>query len=347
MNCSEIIKAANINEAGVQLASLKHDFIYTWLFYWLNNASVPVRYQEHFSGFSSIDLRKLNIHLSQKSNGVIQLYNDAFIWNIQLKKAVENLLRENKENKGFYKIIHSIQYFTDVVKRLFPKRGCIITFSGVDGAGKSTVIEKVKLMVEKKYRKPVIVLRHRPSVLPILSAWTQGKENAEKKAATTLPRQGNNNSYISSLIRFAYYYADYLFGQLYIQLRYVLRGYIVLYDRYYFDFINDSKRSNITLPKSFTKLWYCFLLKPKFNFFLYASVEEILIRKKELDAATITALTKQYLTLFNQLSVKYTSSEYIPVYNKDLATTLSLIEDTALLNKSTKLKMNQLRAAAL
>jgi thymidylate kinase len=183
--------------------------------------------------------------------------------------------------------------------------------------------------------------------LPILSAWTQGKENAEKKAAATLPRQGNNNSYISSFIRFAYYYADYLFGQLYIQCKYVLRGYIVLYDRYYFDFINDSKRSNITLPKTFTSLWYRFLLKPKYNFFLYASAEEILVRKKELDAATITALTNQYLTLFDKLSIKYRSSEYIPVYNKDLSATLSLIEDTVMLHKPVKSKLNQLRAAAM
>ncbi len=347
MNCSEIIEEAIMNNAGIKVASLEHDFTYTWLFYWLNNAPMPIHYQEHFAASGIQNLEKLDNELYIQWSGEIKSHKDAFTFNTGLKNKIEKALKNQLANNTFNHIIHTIQYFMDIVKRLFPKKGCIITFSGVDGAGKSTVIEKVKFMVEKKYRKPVIVIRHRPSVLPILSAWTQGKENAEKKAAATLPRQGNNNSYISSLIRFAYYYADYLFGQIYIQCKYVLRGYIVLYDRYYFDFINDSKRSNITLPKSFTSLWYRFLLKPKYNFFLYASAEEILVRKKELDAATITALTKQYLTLFDKLSVKYKSSEYIPVYNKDLSATLSLIEDTVMLHKPVKSRINQLRAAAM
>ena len=113
--------------------------------------------------------------------------------------------------------------------------------------------DEIRQKIEKQLRMPVVVLRHRPSILPIISAYTMGKEAAEQKAASTLPRQGKNNSTLSSLLRFAYYYTDYVLGQFYIQVKYVLRGKVVVYDRYYFDFINDSKRSNISLPNWFTK----------------------------------------------------------------------------------------------
>ena len=347
MNCNEIIANARLTNAGIKVAALEHDFMYTWLFYWLNNASVPMHYQQFFSAKAETQLQFLNNYLFIKWNGFIHSYKDVFTMKNELLNPIKMLIKEQPANKGFNYIIHSIQYIMDILRKLFPAKGCVITFSGVDGAGKSTVIEKVRFMIEKKYRKPVIVLRHRPSLLPILSAWKHGKEKAEQKAANTLPRQGQNNSYLSSLVRFAYYFSDYLFGQLYIQCKYVLRGYIVLYDRYYFDFINDSKRSNITLPKSFTSWWYKFLIKPKFNFFLYASAEEILVRKKELDAETITVLTNQYLTLFNSLSVKYKCSDYIPVYNKDLQTTLKLIESKVMLHKDIQPSIKQLCAAAL
>src|SRR5207249_356839 len=134
------------------------------------------------------------------------------------------------------------------------------------------------------------------------------------------------NSTFSSLLRFGYYYIDYLIGQFIIQFKYVLRGYIVLYDRYYFDFINDGKRSNICLPPAFVKLWYIFLLKPKFNFFLYADEQTILNRKKELDKKTIGTLTANYLKLFSQLGKRSNTAKYIAIENIQLLNTLRTID---------------------
>jgi thymidylate kinase len=203
--------------------------------------------------------------------------------------------------------------------------GMVITFSGVDGAGKSTVIENLKQRIEKQLRKRVVVLRHRPSLLPILSAWTKGKAEAEKEAAAKLPRQGQNKSKISSLLRFVYYYSDYLIGQWYIMFKYVLRGYVVLYDRYYFDFINDSRRSNIELPSYITQFGYFLVKEPDLNFFLYAKPELILSRKMELEKNTIEELTTKYLTLFSKLNKNRSVQKYIPIENIELDTTLQTI----------------------
>jgi thymidylate kinase len=209
---------------------------------------------------------------------------------------------------------------------LTENKGIVITFSGVDGAGKSTILENTRRILHDKYRKKVVVLRHRPSLLPILSAWKYGKKNAEQKAANSLPRQGNNDSSAGSFFRFCYYYSDYLLGQFYVNMRYVRRGYTVLYDRYYFDFIVDARRSNIKLPKGMLKWGYHLVLKPEVNIFLYAPADEILKRKQELSRNEIEQLTGDYKELFEDFRNHYHHQQYLSLNNTDLDATMSQIE---------------------
>jgi thymidylate kinase len=121
-------------------------------------------------------------------------------------------------------------------------------------------------------------------------------------------------------------------GQFVIYFKYILTGKIVIYDRYYFDFINDGKRSNIVLPKFITSAGYTFLLKPKFNFFLYADANIILNRKKELTKATIEELTSEYKGLFQSLKTKSKSTVYETINNEDLDVTLNHILKTITLS---------------
>jgi len=186
-------------------------------------------------------------------------------------------------------------------------------------------LEETRAMLSEKFRKKTIVIRHRPSLLPILSSYKYGKENAEKRSAATLPRQGNNKSKLSSTIRFAYYYLDYIVGRSYIFFRYQMRNYIVLYDRYYFDFIIDGKRSNLNLDKGLPKWLYRFVQKPDYNFFLYAPADIILSRKKELTSEAIEDLTAGYQDLFDEFTQRY-SQQYIAVNNIDKQTTLDRIQ---------------------
>ena len=149
-------------------------------------------------------------------------------------------------------------------------------------------------------------------MLPILSAYRYGKKEAEARSAATLPRQGNNRSKWSSFLRFGYYYLDYLFGQIYVFCKYLLRSYIVLYDRYYFDFIVDGQRSNISIGDKVPRLLYRFIYKPQLNLFLYAHPDLILRRKQELTSETILDLTHKYQDLFKSLSDKESKGK--PVY---------------------------------
>lgn len=312
MNVGGVLKKASLHPSGVKVADPLDNARYIGLFYALNGAPVPEKYRgyQQYIGCSDKSLDVMLTDYYNQSGG---------------NQPIIDHLKHLKVNKGFRSLLNKVNYFSDVVSELISYSGMVITFSGVDGAGKSTVIENLKIRIEKQLRKRVVVIRHRPSLLPILSAWTKGKVAAEQEAAMKLPRQGKNKNRVSSFLRFAYYYFDYVFGQWYISLKYVSRGYVVLYDRYYFDFINDSLRSNIHLPPVITRLGYALISEPHYNFFLYADPEMILSRKKELDKSTIEELTQKYLTLFRNLNNKRRTQRYIPLENIDLTATLQLI----------------------
>lgn len=292
MPTGRMIQNACRNSHGVSVVSPKDTQQYLQLFYGLNGASVPAKFG--------------NLETSTR------------------------IAPDLPDNKGLQGIGNQLGYFWDTFRTVTLGRGVVLTFSGVDGAGKSTVIDRVATMLDKQFRRPVKVLRHRPSVLPILSAYRYGKKGAEQKSIASLPRTGDNTSLLSSLARFGYYSLDYLLGQWYIHLRYVLRGYVVIYDRYYYDFMIDARRSNIQLPSWITAAGFWLLKKPEFNFFLFAHPDTILARKQELTRDTIVSLTQGYHSLFEQCDQSYSSGVFINVENVVLEDTLTLVRTTLL-----------------
>lgn len=291
LRIENLINTANTRLYDIKVANPVFTARYVALFYGLNGASIPEKYKYH--------LRSLRDS---------QIESDQYLHEFHAQGTrtldISKYYSIYAENQGLNRVRNIITYVMDTVKSVAFTKGMMISFSGVDGAGKSTLIEHTKHELEKKYRRRVVVLRHRPSIFPILSAFKYGKQEAEKKSVESLPRKGNNTSKISSLARFSYYYTDYIFGQFIIYIKHVLRGDIVLYDRFYFDFIHDSIRSNMKLPKWLVKTGFTFIIKPRTNFFLFADAETILKRKQELDTETIENLTQAYSKHFEALKRK-------------------------------------------
>ncbi len=312
LNATSVIENSYVNQYGVKQMKLLDMVRYIGLFHGLNNKKIPTKFKAYQQLLTNNECKLDEI-----------LYCN-YLDNTVRKNHLKKCLYKQKRNKLINIINNTFNYLIDSSKQFFQRKGMTITFSGVDGAGKSTVIEKIKFEIEKKMRRKVVILRHRPSLLPILSVWVKGKEKAHLDVINALPRKGKNKSVISSFFRFAYYLTDFIIGQFYIYVKHLSRGHIVLYDRYYFDLISDSRRSNIDLPKSILKAGYTLLMEPELNFFLFANSKIILKRKQELDSITIGALTTSYLNLFNDLK-ETSESKYVTIENVNLEETLGKI----------------------
>jgi len=325
MDANKVLENSILNSEGICVPSKEDDLSYLVLFYTLNFGSIPNKYKEYYfklEGEIRIPFVKLlNEEYRMTALSLVQIFNELHLRYSVMRKV---LLKMNM-NRGFSFLKNTLNYLIDTAGSFVLRKGIVVTFSGVDGAGKSTLINDLALRLRNDYRKKVVILRHRPSLLPILSACRYGKKEAEKRAAATLPHQGKNKGILSSLVRFLYYFSDYLLGQIYVNFRFVLRNYVVIYDRYYFDFINDSKRSNIVLSKNFVQTLYSFIYKPKQNFFLYAKPEVIRQRKKELSALEINELTGNYMQMFTRFTNKYENSEYHCIENINRDKTLQKI----------------------
>ena len=316
------------NASGVMVPEMKYDFEYCLLFYTLNGASIPEKYQDHYKTHNQLQNNRIFDYINNKYQLKIKNNDELFEFNPYLKLKLVSKIEDSILNIKLNNLKNKVNYVLDILSDMIYRKGMVITFSGVDGAGKTTIIRKVKRSLESKYRKEVVLLRHRPGILPILSAIKHGKAAAEQIASVSMPRKGKNKNVISSVARFSYYFSDYIIGQVYVYFKYVLRGKIVVYDRYYFDFINDAKRSNIQLNRGFLKALYRFVFKPRLNFFLYADAETIIARKKEMIAPEIDQLTILYKNLFGQMSKQYKTSHYTIIENKNLELTLHTIMNT-------------------
>lgn len=324
MDAKEVLKRAVIDDFGLRRLCLQDQMEYAVLFYGLNGHLIPERITELFMGLSLDDRRQFALSMSEKYGvdfGSLRLdrYSDGRP--AKLRRA----LKGSSLNGIMGEPGRQFTYIRDLLRRLLHGKGMVITFSGVDGAGKSTVLNASAEAIGATYRRKVKVLRHRPSLLPILSSIRHGRKKAEMHAAERLPRQGNNRNFLSSLLRFYWYYFDYLVGQWYVWARYERRGYVVLYDRYFYDMIADPERSNFRLPRPLVRMSGRLIRKPTLNFLLTADEQVILQRKAELKAGEIDMLTKRYRNLFVEMAEAKNKARFIVLHNKSIQTSIDRI----------------------
>lgn len=321
----QMIAESELSSEQVKVLPTRWRFAYLLGFFGLNGAEVPTKYIQQAEALSPQIQQDIMSFLHTQ----FQLPSEQTSLSETLEQAPKHAqaIQKQLKAKPLTRLKASLRALKASLAQIVNPLP-VITFSGVDGAGKSTIIEGIKTLLETKYRKQVVVLRHRPSVLPILSVWKYGKQKAHQRATETLPHAGNNTHKLSSLARFAYYYVDYLLGQFWVKLRYSCRGKIVLYDRYYFDFIVDGKRSNLQVGSQLPRLLYAGIQAPTLNIFLYADTDIIRKRKQELPAETIEMMTKQYTLLFGELRTSARPWQYLCIQNHVLDETMNSIEHT-------------------
>lgn len=170
-----------------------------------------------------------------------------------------------------------IRYIWD----LFFRRGPIISFTGPDGCGKTTVIEIVR---ERLAVNTPVLFHFRPTLLPNLGeAAHKAKVIKEVDRNFDKPHRAKRKGVLNSLIRLSYYSTDYIIGYFVKILPIRQRKHIVFFDRYFTDVIVDSERSSIFLNFKFIAFLRHFIPGCKYNFLFYVKPETIRSRKQELE----------------------------------------------------------------
>jgi len=159
--------------------------------------------------------------------------------------------------------------------------GFVIAILGVDGVGKSTLIDAIKPVLDKATNNALFVQHLRPSLLPPL-ARLKGKK-AVHEGPVLEPHASPPSGIIGSLIRLVYLTLDYILGYwVKIRPKIAKQPAIVLFDRYAYDMAIDPLRFRIGLSGKVVEWFTRLAPKPDLIICLYASPEVIASRKQEL-----------------------------------------------------------------
>jgi thymidylate kinase len=147
------------------------------------------------------------------------------------------------------------------------------------------------------------VLHHRPHIFPNISQIFK-KEINEKEVfdLNFNPHSGKASNPFVSFFKLLYYAFDYILGYAIKIMPLQRKNKFIIFDRYYFDFIVDQKRSALYVPRYIAIAIYKILIpKPNKIFFIKVDPQEAHNRKKELPVKMIAEINNKYEVLSHQL----------------------------------------------
>jgi thymidylate kinase len=257
---------------------------YEFLDKYIYNRAVGVEYPEKY--LSLKEELSSNVIVTEKLQSIFGINNVSYIDKVSkrylLFRAFINNLIKRPINSLKTLISYQIRFWNNILK---PSSVPIIGFSGPDGAGKTTVIDKIIESFNPIWSKSAVLMHSRPLLLSNIgeAALSVGlKKDVDRDY--TIPHRGGKTSIASSLLRLSYYTLDYLLGYALKIWPKRFRRRLIIFDRYYTDFITDSRRSRIHLNTKFLYYWgKLFIPKLQYNILLTAEADIILARKQELD----------------------------------------------------------------
>ena len=160
----------------------------------------------------------------------------------------------------------------------------VLSFMGVDGVGKTTLINLLKKKVKKNFSKiRYIHLRPYFLLLDTRNTVSNPHKNKEKSFA------------IISFFKILYWLIVYRIYFIFLRFK---KGELIIFDRYAHDLSIDKIRYQFNLSEKLTKLLLNFFPEPNLWVHLEASISKIEKRKKELPRNELQKQLRDYRYFF-------------------------------------------------
>lgn len=254
------------------------------------------------------------------------------LWGAKTSLTIHALINSNNWNeieqmvsflkrKAFFRSVFSCKQYGVLVKsiyytlrRSFHPSGIVLAFCGLDGAGKTTILDEMNdMFVNLLKSKKVFYGYWRPYVIPEIRELF-GKKNSKygvdkqaQKGVTVKEPEKKPQNKIISIVKLLYYWLDYMLaGKKYGTIH--QRGGMVLFDRHYIDMAVHPQRFEMGLSREIILFLYKFIPKADYTFFLYCTPEEILKRKEEFTKEEISQMTDDYIEVGKKIK------NFIPIH---------------------------------
>lgn len=168
------------------------------------------------------------------------------------------------------------------MKRMFKHPGYSIVFLGTDGSGKSTIINEVKPILLQSFHNSVYYEHLRPNLIPSIAKLLGKAESFE--GPVTDPHAKVPSGFVGSFVRWSYYMIDYTLGYwLKVFPKRSLKSCVWIFDRYYYDYRIDKRRTRVNLPDWMLRFGQAIIPEPDIIICLGTDAEKIYARKPELE----------------------------------------------------------------
>lgn len=189
--------------------------------------------------------------------------------------------------------------------RIYKPPGFSVALVGSDGSGKGTIINGVTPPLERALHTQIAYEHMRPNLFPSLA---QLFGRPEPEGPVTDPHCTKPSGTLGSTLRITYYSLDFIFGYwLKVFPRVVKRPTIWVFDRYFYDYLIDPRRSRMSLPKWIINLYSVFIPRPDLILCLGTDPETIHSRKSEISFEEI----KRQVLLLKEFCKKVKSAVWI------------------------------------